>query len=142
MTIKGIGGPCPACKAEQCYVERSTGRGWNTIGCVDCLFAFQAYYGGTEFDMSHVAGGITVWDRIIDEIEPASIPEINESIQQDIEQSNLLDSPFDSKNFSKTQKKLAMTKPHVFQKYIDARTDVDGWYSDDPVWDYTLSSSE
>ena len=64
-TTEGVGGPCPLCGKENCYIRTGTGTWFTFIACPDCLFAYGENDDAKGQGKFGQVTGADVWSSIL-----------------------------------------------------------------------------
>jgi hypothetical protein len=64
-TTEGVGGPCPLCGEENCYIRTGTGTWFTFIACPDCLFAYGENDDAKGQGRFGQVTGADVWSSIL-----------------------------------------------------------------------------
>ena len=64
-TTEGVGGPCPLCGEENCYIRTGTGTWFTFIACPDCLFAYAENSDSRGQGVYGQISGADVWGSVI-----------------------------------------------------------------------------
>ena len=77
-TTEGVGGPCPRCGGEKCFIRHGTGTWYHFVACSDCYFAYGVHADSMQHHTGGVVTGADVWTGLtglIDTVHPEKILE-------------------------------------------------------------------
>ena len=93
-TTEGIGGPCPRCGHEECFIRTGTGTWFSYIACPECLFG----YGENADTMGKTRGIVTgadLWAMLVDFFDGLDCYSVEDyRAKATIEDEYLMENPF------------------------------------------------
>lgn len=93
MQEEGIGGPCPLCESNSCFMKKGSGTWYTFIACAECRFAYGENADNRLEETNGVVTGADVWDSVMKAFKPDDYDDL---MSQATEKSEyIMESPFD-----------------------------------------------
>jgi|APHM01.1.fsa_nt_gi hypothetical protein len=116
---EGIGGPCPRCHGNNCFIKSGSMGWYDCIACSDCFFAYGENADSMLNQTEGVVTGADVWDTIVSVLGVTSVEELSDTLNSEPSDTGVMNSPFNADSFSKSECYMCTVSDRVLERIIE-----------------------